>query len=234
MDEKQTIIGTIIGTITTAFSKFVGVVKRNGVAISTYCTLLLIIIYSIIINPINLEHIIETLQKNDIKEHSKSIDKRLLADQLVPPILENIRLKYGLDRVCLMEMHNSTESINRVSFLYMSLVYEQYDFTNDSIMSVSDSYQQQRTSEYYEIFSEIAKQGYLYIGNIKNYNGSVASRLTKKLIHNGSNSIFIIPLTKNNRIDAMLVMTSRKPSIDIKTIGSHIFIDVEKLKTLIF
>ena len=230
MEEKH----TILETIALAFSKFVGAVKRNGVAVSTYCTLLIIIIYSVIINPINLEHVIETLQKNDRQEHFASIDKRLLADQLVPPILENIRLRYGIDRVCLMEMHNSTESINKVSFLYMSLVYEQYDFTNDSIMPISDYYQKQRTSEYYDIFNEIDKKGYLYIEDIKNYKGITGARLCKKLLHNGSNSIFIVPLTKNNRIDAMLVMTSRKKSMDIKEIGGHISTDIEKLKTLIF
>lgn len=225
---------TLLGTLASAFSKFVGVVKRNGVAVSTYCTLLIIIIYSVIINPLNLEHIISNMQKNDIQVHKESVDKRLLADQLIPPILENIRLKYNLDRVCLMEMHNSTESINKVSFLYMSLVYEQYDFTNDSIMSISDYYQKQRTSEYYDIFNEIDKKGYLYIEDIKNYKGITGVRLCKKLLHNGSNSIFIVPLTKNNRIDAMLVLTSRKNSMDIKDIEGHISAYIEKLKTLIF
>ena len=66
---------TLLGSLASAFSKFVGVVKRNGVAVSTYCTLLIIIIYSVIINPINLEHVIETLQKNDKQEHFASIDK---------------------------------------------------------------------------------------------------------------------------------------------------------------
>lgn len=225
---------TLLGSLASAFSKFVGVVKRNGVAVSTYCTLLIIIIYSVIINPINLEHIIDKIHINAAQEHSASIDKRLLADQMVPPILENIRLRYGIDRVCLMEMHNSTESLNNVSFLYMSLVYEQYDFTNDSIMPISDYYQKQRTSEYYDILNEINKKGYLYIEDIKNYKGITAARLCKKLLHNGSNSIFIVPLTKNNRIDAMLVMTSRKKSMDIKEIGGHISTDIEKLKTLIF
>ena len=225
---------TLLGTLASAFSKFVGVVKRNGVAVSTYCTLLIIIIYSVIINPINLEHIIDKIHTNDAQEHSASIDKRLMADQMVPPILENIRLRYGIDRVCLMEMHNSTESINKVSFLYMSLVYEQYDFTNDSIMPISDYYQKQRTSEYYDILNEIDKKGYLYIEDIKNYKGITGARLCKKLLHNGSNSIFIVPLTKNNRIDAMLVLTSRKNSMNIKDIGGHISTDIEKLKTLIF
>lgn len=225
---------TLLGTLASAFSKFVGVVKRNGVAVSTYCTLLIIIIYSVIINPLNLEHIIDKLHKNDIQEHSASIDKRLLADQLIPPILENIRLKYGLDRVCLMEMHNSTENINKVSFLYMSLVYEQYDFMNDSIMPIADYYQKQRTSEYYDIFNEMDKRGYLYIEDAKNYNGTLGARLCKKIVHNGSNSIMVIPLTKNGRIDAMLVLTSRKKSMDIKDIGGNILTYVEKLKALIF
>lgn len=225
---------TILGTLASAFSKFVGVVKRNGVAVSTYCTLLIIIIYSVIINPLNLEHIIDKLHKDDVKEHSASIDKRLLADQLIPPILENIRLRYGLDRVCLMEMHNSTENINRVSFLYMSLVYEQYDFTNDSIMPIADYYQRQRTSEYYGIFNEIDKKGYVYIEDAKNYNGTVGARLCKKIVHNGSNSIFIVPLTKNSRIDAMLVLTSRKKCMNIQDIGAHISTDIDKITSLIF
>lgn len=225
---------TLLGSLASAFSKFVGVVKRNGVAVSTYCTLLIIIIYSVIINPLNLEHIISNMQKNDIQAHKESVDKRLLADQLIPPILENIRLKYNLDRVCLMEMHNSTENINKVSFLYMSMIYEQYDFTNDSIMSISDYYQKQRTSEYYDIFNEIDKNGYVYIEDLKKYDGVLGVRLCKKIVHNGSNSIFIVPLTKNGRIDAMLVLTSRKSQMDVNMIGSQISTYVEKLKTLIF
>ena len=225
---------TLLGTLASAFSKFVGVVKRNGVAVSTYCTLLIIVIYSVIINPLNLEHIISNMQKNDIQAHKESVDKILLADQLIPPILENIRLRYGLDRVCLMEMHNSTENINRVSFLYMSLVYEQYDFTNDSIMPIGDYYQRQRTSEYHDIFNEINKKGYMYIENAKNYNGVVGARLCKKIVHNGSNSIFIVPITKNGRIDAMLVLTSRKKCMNIQDIGAHISTYIDKITSLIF
>lgn len=225
---------TLLGSLASAFSKFVGVVKRNGVAVSTYCTLLIIIIYSVIINPLNLEHIISNMQKNDIQAHKESVDKRLLADQLIPPILENIRLKYNLDRVCLMEMHNSTENINKVSFLYMSMIYEQYDFTNDSIMSISDYYQKQRTSEYYDIFNEIDKNGFVYIEDMENYNGNLAARLCRKIVHNGSKSMFIVPLTKNGRIDAMLVLTSRKSTMNTQEIGGHISGYIEKLKTLIF
>ena len=78
------------------------------------------------------------------------------------------------------------------------------------------------------------KNGYLYIENIKEYKGTVGARLCKKLVHNGSNSIFAIPLTKNGRIDAMLVLTSRESTMDIKDIGGRISTDIEKLKALIF
>ena len=131
----------MFSTFTNAFNKFVGIIKKNGIAVSTYCALLIIMVYSVIINPINFEKILNQRLANDTEQHVVSVEKRLMADQLVPPILENIRLKFGLDRVCLLEMHNSTQNINHVSFLYMSLTYEQYDFTNDSIISVADSYQ---------------------------------------------------------------------------------------------
>ena len=223
----------LLTTITTAFSKFVGVIKKNGVAVTTYGVLLLIVLYSVIINPINFEKILNEREIYDKKQHVESVEKRLMADQLVPPILENIRLKFGLDRVCLLEMHNSTQNINHVSFLYMSLTYEQYDFANDSIMSVADSYQSQRTSEYYDVFETMYKQGYVYIEDLENYNGKLGNKLCRKMLANGAKSVFIVPLTKDGRIDAMLVLTSRTKTMDIKHIGANISTYVEKLRTLI-
>lgn len=224
----------MFSTFTNAFNKFVGIIKKNGIAVSTYCALLIIMVYSVIINPINFEKILNQRLANDTEQHVVSVEKRLMADQLVPPILENIRLKFGLDRVCLLEMHNSTQNINHVSFLYMSLTYEQYDFTNDSIISVADSYQNQRTSEYYDIFETMEKQGYVYIEDLENYNGRLGMKLCKRMVANGAKSVFIVPLTKDGRIDAMLVLTSRTKSMDIKHIGANISTYVEKLRTLVF
>lgn len=223
----------LLTTITTAFSKFVGVIKKNGVAVTTYGVLLLIVLYSVVVNPINIEKILNEREIDDKKQHVESVEKRLMADQLVPPILENIRLKFGLDRVCLLEMHNSTQNINHVSFLYMSLTYEQYDFANDSIMSVADSYQSQRTSEYYDVFETMDKQGYVYIEDLENYDGKLGNKLCRKMLANGAKSVFIVPLTKDGRIDAMLVLTSRTKTMDIKHIGANISTYVEKLRTLI-
>lgn len=223
----------LLTTITTAFSKFVGVIKKNGVAVTTYGVLLLIVLYSVVVNPINIEKILNEREIDDKKQHVESVEKRLMADQLVPPILENIRLRFGLDRVCLLEMHNSTQNINHVSFLYMSLTYEQYDFANDSIMSVADSYQSQRTSEYYDVFETMDKQGYVYIEDLENYDGKLGNKLCRKMLANGAKSVFIVPLTKDGRIDAMLVLTSRTKTMDIKHIGANMSTYVEKLRTLI-
>lgn len=230
MEEKH----TILETIALAFSKFVGAVKRNGIAISTYCCLLLIFLYSVIINPINIENVINTMQKNSEVAHTASVDKRLLADQLIPPILENIRYKYNVDRVCILELHNSTENINKVSFLYMSVVYENFDYSNDSIDFISDSYQKQRTSEYYEIFNELDEKGFMYFENLTEYQGDVNARLIRKVIKNGAQSMLLVPLINKGRIDGIIVLTSRKPSMDAQTITKSIDGDVEKIKTLIF
>lgn len=225
---------TIMESITAAFSKFVGAVKRNGVLISTYCCLLLIFLYSVIINPINIENVLKNIQKNNDAAHTASVDKRLLADQLIPPIIENMRMKFGVDRVCILELHNSTENINKVSFLYMSVVYEDFDFSNDSIDFIGDSYQKQRTSEYYTIFNELDKNGYIYLSNLDKYEGQSNAKLIRKVRKNGVKSMFLVPLLNKGRIDGIIVLTSMKPTMNITEIGKEMSPYVEKIKTLIF
>lgn len=225
---------TIMESITSAFSKFVGAVKRNGVLISTYCCLLLIFLYSVIINPINIENVLENIQRNNDAAHTASVDKRLLADQLIPPIIENMRMKFGVDRVCILELHNSTENINKVSFLYMSVVYEDFDFSNDSIDFIGDSYQKQRTSEYYTIFNELDKNGYIYLSNLDEYEGQANAKLIRKVRKNGVKSMFLVPLLNKGRIDGIIVLTSMQPTMNVIEIGKEMSPYVDKIKTLIF
>ena len=223
----------ILGSIASAFSKFVGAVKRNGVLISTYCCLLLIFLYSVIINPINIENMFETMRKNNDAAHTESVDKRLFADQMIKPIIENIRLKYNLDRVCILETHNSTENLSDISFLYMSLTYEDYNENDSTMYPIGDEYQRQRTGDYYDIFKELKENGFVYISDLKNYRGDLGRRLSKKLVKNGSNSVFIVPILQDGRIKVMIVMTSKEDEIDIKNIGGNISPYIERIRNLI-
>lgn len=224
----------MITKITEAFTRFIASVKRYGVLISLYAVALLIILYSFIINPINPNDVVSKLYEQKEKEHIESVDKRMQADSYVPQILKKIRLEYGLYRVCLLELHNNTENLNGVSFLYFSMMYEDFDFRNDSIAEIADSYQHQRITQYADLFSDIKKNNYAYYHNLREYDSEHSYRLIKKVASSNANSILYLPLRSNGQIKGLLTLSSDKDSIDIAEIGAKISTEIEAIQELIF
>lgn len=224
-------ISEIANALSNAFAKVVNAVKRNGVLISTWAVLLFIILYTFIINPININEFIKEKQNQMEAEHNENVEKRLLCDQMIPTILENVRIKFDLDRVCLLEMHNSTQNMNNVSFLYFSMIYEE---VSDSVDYVMDNYQYQRTGNFTEMFNAMKKCGYVIMNDMDNVKDPKYSRITKRMIKNGTHSAMFLPIfNENMRIDAVLVLSSSKDTIDSKEIGAGIAIPVEEIKKLI-
>lgn len=220
-----------ISEITNAFAKVVGAVRRNGALVSAWAVLLFVILYNFIIYPININELIKEKHIQMEEQHNENVEKRLLADQLIPTILENIRIKYNLNRVSLLEMHNSTQNINGVSFLYLSMIYEE---VADSVDYITDSYQYQRTGNFYEMFAEMKKDGCVTLNNMENIKDSKYSRITKRMIKNGTHSAMFFPLfNQNMRIDAVLVLSSAKDTINSKEIWAGISKPVEEIKKLI-
>ena len=224
-------ISEIANALSNAFAKVVGAVKRNGVLISTWAVLLFIILYNFVIYPININEFIKENHNQMEAQHNENVDKRLLADQVIPTILENIRIKFELERVCLLEMHNSTQNMNNVSFLYFSMIYEE---VSDSVDYVIDNYQYQRTGNFTEMFKAMKKCGYVIMNDMDNIKDPKYSRITKRMVKNGTHSAMFIPIfNQNMRIDAILVLSSSKETINSKEIGAGIAIPVEEIKKLI-
>lgn len=223
----------IIDILVNGFGKFIASVKKHGMLYSTWAVILFILLYNFIINPLNINEIVEKMAEKQKTEHSESVNKRLLADELIPEILDKLRIKYNLTRVCLFEMHNNTSSINDISFLYLSMVYESFDTHNDNIDNVGDQYQHQRTSEYSEVIKELSRKGYLYIPNLKECTDGRFYRLAKKMTANGANSVFFYPLYTGKRLDAMLVFSSTENEIAYQDIIMGINKSVAKIKNLI-
>lgn len=215
------------------FNKLVSTVKRNGALTSLWAVVIFIVLYTFIINPIDVNSIVQELNDKEKKEHNKSVEKRLIADAAIPEILDNLRIKYDLTRVCLFEMHNNTSSINDISFLYLSMIYESIDNNNDSIDFVSDIYQHQRTSEYSEVIKEMSRKGYLYIPNLKECTDGRFYRLAKKMTINKANSLLLYPLYSGKRLDAMLVFSSVENELPYQDIIIGINKSVAKIKNLI-
>lgn len=224
-------VSEITNALSNAFAKVVGSVKRNGVLISTWAVLLFIMLYTFVINPININELIKEKDIQRETEHNENVEKRLLADQLIPTILENIRIKYNLDRVSLLEMHNSTQSINGLSFLYLSMIYEE---VADSVDYITDAYQYQRTGNFYEMFSEMKKDGCVILNDMTNNKDPKYSRITKRMVKNGTHSAMFIPIFNHNmRIDAVLVLSSSRDTINSKEIWAGISKPIEEIKKLI-
>lgn len=220
-----------ISEITNAFAKVVGAVRRNGALVSAWAVLLFVILYNFIIYPININELIKEKHIQMEEQHNENVEKRLLADQLIPTILENIRIKYNLNRVSLLEMHNSTQNINGVSFLYLSMIYEE---VADSVDYITDSYQYQRTGNFYEMFAEMKKDGCVVLNDMDNIKDSKYSRITKRMVKNGTHSAMFMPIfNQNMRIDAVLVLSSAKDTINSKEIWAGISKPVEEIKKLI-
>lgn len=224
-------ISEIANALSNAFAKVVGAVKRNGVLISTWAVLLFIILYNFVIYPININEFIKENHNQMEAQHKENVDKRLIADQIIPTILENVRIKFNLDRVCLLEMHNSTQNMNNVSFLYFSMIYEE---VSDSVDYVTDNYQYQRTGNFTEMFNAMKRDGYVILNDMDNLKDPKYSRITKRMVKNGTHSAIFIPIfNENMRIDAILVLSSSKDTINTKEIGAGIAIPVEEIKKLI-
>lgn len=224
-------VSEITNALSNAFAKVVGAVKRNGALVSAWAVLLFVILYTFVINPININELIKEKHDQMEAQHNENVDKRLLADQLIPTILENIRIKYNLDRVCLLEMHNSTQNINGVSFLYLSMIYEE---VADSVDYITDSYQYQRTGNFYELFAEMKKCGYVIMNDMDNIKDPKYTRITKRMVKNGTHSAMFFPIfNQNMRIDAVLVFSSARDTINSKEIGAGISKPIEEIKKLI-
>lgn len=224
-------VNEIANALSNAFAKVVDAVKRNGALVSTWAILLFIMLYTFIINPININELVKEKHDQMEAQHNENVDKRLLADQLIPTILENIRIKYNLDRVSLLEMHNSTQNINGVSFLYLSMIYEE---VADSVDYITDSYQYQRTGNFYEMFAEMKKDGCVIINDMEHCEDIRFKRITKRMVKNGTHSAIFFPIfNQNMRIDAVLVFSSSRDTINYKEIGTGISKPVEEIKKLI-
>ena len=224
-------ISEITNALSNAFAKVVSAVKKNGALVSAWAVLLFIILYNFIIYPININELINEKHIQMEEQHNENVDKRLLADQMIPTILENIRIKYNLDRVSLLEMHNSTQNINGVSFLYLSMIYEE---VADSVDYITDSYQYQRTGNFYEMFAEMKKDGCVILNDMDNIKDSKYSRITKRMVKNGIHSAMFMPIfNQNMRIDAVLVFSSANDTINSKEIWAGISKPIEEIKKLI-
>ena len=223
MDKLNEIITTLLTSLSTAFNKFVLTFKKNGLLYTTIILLLFILTFTLIINPIRIDSIVEEqiekhydkTKNEEQKQKSENDVKRIKADEIITPLLEDIQSKFQLDRVLLFESHNNTENISHCPFLFYSATYEVIDCDDYEIDYISDSFQRQYTSNFLcnEVMTMLKHKDYIYYDNLQDYNRN-KSRLLIKLKRFDVKNAMIIPIRSNEGQVIMLIVVCNNDAIN--------------------
>ena len=223
MDKLNEIISTLLTSLSTAFNKFVLTFKKNGLLYTTIILLLFILTFTLIINPIRIDSIVEEqiekhydMTKNEEqKQKSENDVKRIKADEIITPLLEDIQSKFNLDRVILFESHNNTENISHCPFLFYSATYEVIDCDDYAIDYISDSFQRQYTSNFLcnEVMTMLKHKDYIYYDNLQNYNRN-KSRLLIKLKRFDVKNAMLIPIIGKEGQVIMIIVVCNNDAIN--------------------
>lgn len=231
MDKLNEIITTLLTSLSTAFNKFVLTFKKNGLLYTTIILLLFILTFTLIINPIRIDSIVEEqierhydrTKDEEQKQKSENDVKRIKADEIITPLLEDIQSKFQLDRVILFESHNNTENISHCPFLFYSATYEVIDCDDYAIDYISDSFQRQYTSNFLcnEVMTMLKHKDYIYYDNLQDYNRN-KSRLLIKLKRFGVKNAMIIPIRSKEGQVIMLIVVCDNDAINCDEVYKYL------------
>ena len=117
------------------FIKNFGIAKAVG-----YLVILLCVGYTTV-SLMNIDKTIDrALDRSNTEkadEHDRAVTKRYENSPVIDKLLEEIMYKYGADRVCVVEMHNGTNNVAGLPFIYGEMTYEA---CREGIASVDEDY----------------------------------------------------------------------------------------------
>ena len=130
----KTILPVIVDPIVKAIKDF-GIARAVG-----YFVILLCVGYTTV-SFMNIDKTIDkALDRSNTEkadEHDRAVTKRYENSPVIDKLLEEIMYKYGADRVCVVEMHNGTNNVAGLPFIYGEMTYE---VCREGIHSVDEDY----------------------------------------------------------------------------------------------
>lgn len=109
-------------------------------------SLLVIIIVSFVFWFIsNPTYIFDKWNEYQQQQHQEQLEQRINNNEKLHIIIERLMFKIDADRILLLECHNGGSNINGLPFAKISAIYESL---NDSILPISQDFQQQQLSLY--------------------------------------------------------------------------------------
>lgn len=211
------IVKSILETLINAYEKLIGLFKKHGVLYSILIMVIFIIFYTLIINPIRIDNIIEkrleqqsTQMSEKAKEETEeSIQKREKANFFVSELMVNIINKFqNVDRVLLLEKHNGTSNLKGIDFLYSSATYE---LISDSISHpkylFEDLQRQTNLNLLGNLVQTLKHTDYLYFSDLSK-DKSNQYRLLRKLYDGGDSQAIIFSFKDQGHRPIILLVIS--------------------------
>lgn len=200
--EDRGMFNNIIDSVVSGYEKLIQTIKKHGILYSIFVMVLFIILWTLIINPIRLNTIIEERlkhqweqsQQEQVEQKQELIERRYQANELVGDIMTKILYKFKANRVLLLEKHNSVQSLGNVDFLYLSCTLEMLDLNNPETDYLSQDLQRQMTVNLLgnDVIGLLRHSKYLWYDDLQNYQKSQC-RLLNKLKKDGEKQALLIP-----------------------------------------
>lgn len=228
MDKE--LFGNIINAFVEAYNKFVKTFKKNGFFLCALAMFLFILLWTLVINPINVNEIIQKSLDNQFQRQMQQqtelkeelIERRYQANDRIGNIMSRILYRYDCNRVMLLEKHNSLQSLGNVDFLYLSASIELINTDNDSVKYMTEDLQRQVV--YSLLGDEINKllhhNKYLYYHDLQQHNRTEC-RLIRKLIEQNENEVILYPFN-NSKNRPLLILVICGDNLNVEDIVSYI------------
>lgn len=224
-ESKSGFIDGIVG----AFDRFVQTFKKHGMLAVTFILVLFLCFYSFILHPLNVNDIVmKALQRNEqmkSEQKEKSYEQRLAADNLLQDVMQNIVERDSVSRVMLFELHNNTQNISGVDFLYMSCTYELLTPEDGDIEYINDSFQRQYLSNFmgHAVMNQLRHKDFISYDNLDDYHRN-NYRFIAKLKQYGAKSAMVIPfcIEHGQPLLLMVVVNNRSGKMDAQSIYNYV------------
>lgn len=225
---------TFVNGIVKAFDGFVKTFKKHGIMTVTFIMLLFLIFYAFILHPININNIVTDALKKEsemrIEQQHQSIQQRFEADKLINQLMHDIINQYPeVNRAMLMEIHDGSNSLSGLEYLFYSCTSEVINNKNvdgEQMYNIdyqADNFQRQHIANFIGqiVYNRLKVEKYLYFNNLDDYQRQTF-RFINKLKDIGANSTVIIPFVNNKIPMALLVLTSKEDSMPAEKIYEYV------------
>lgn len=218
-------INKILSGVTTTLGKFIAIFKKNGFVYSLLAMLALVCLYTLIINPIRVDKIVEkrfetmyeqTKQK-ETDEIVNAMNRRLSADMVIGDIMTRLIDKYeNIHRVLLIEAHNSLRNISGgVDFLYYSCSMEMLSPNSRHLSYLSEDLQRQVRVNLLgnNMIQTLKHRNFLYYDKLAECRHP-DHRLIHKLAGAGDSEAILIPFISQGEPNVILVVSGEQLPVD--------------------